>query len=141
MSQGKYENWQNGEKCGITNGRTILKLANFWILILVSQFVKFRKVRKFYNSKNFPNYSISKISKFSKFDTFYNCRNSQNIQVGKLSFILSVRMIWIKNKFENKKSNNSFHYYFIIRNLEIRNIGRSIFGYSKFLPSSKYICQ
>ena len=26
----KYENWQNCEWCGISNGRTIPKFANFW---------------------------------------------------------------------------------------------------------------
>ena len=28
--KGKYENRQNCEWCGISNGRTILKISNFW---------------------------------------------------------------------------------------------------------------
>ena len=32
ISMCKYENWQNCEECGISNGQTISKFANFLVL-------------------------------------------------------------------------------------------------------------
>ena len=53
ISKIKNENWRNYEQCGIPNGRTKPKFANFWNQIMVFQI-----------EKKFPNFKISKIIKF-----------------------------------------------------------------------------
>ena len=57
ISKIKYENRQNYEYRGISNGRTKPKFAHFWNQIMVFQIEK-------KNSKNFSNFTISKIVKF-----------------------------------------------------------------------------
>ena len=61
-----------------------------------------------------------KKSKFSKFDYLENFENSENSQLKKLTFILSVRIIWtnlkMRKKSKIKSSNNST---FVILILEI----------------------
>ena len=108
ISKIKNENWRNYEQCGISNGRTKPKFANFWNQIMVFQI-----------EKKFPNFKISKIitfplltnSKkiikvlklldFKKLANFFNLTIFKTIKIQKISnlmvnyqiCILSVRII------------------------------------------------
>ena len=52
ISKGKYENWRNCDYCGIKNSENLL----------ISQFRKFQKFPKFYNSKNVLKFIFRKSS-------------------------------------------------------------------------------
>ena len=119
------------------------------------QFVKFRKypiyqILKivnlensknfgFENSKNFPNLTISKMRKFSKFYKLKKYENSINFHFYKLSYTLSVRIIYTNIKIKIKLENEKIELSFVLLIFEIskfQNIGRSTFGCSKCLPLS-----
>ena len=107
MSKNKYENWQNCEKCGGSNGRTILKLPIFLATFWFSEVKKFKKlvtfaiwtitkIGNFENSKNLKSgklrkYTIRKIS---------NLKNSKNCQFGEFRKcpIFETPKIWINPK-------------------------------------------
>ena len=74
ISKRKYENWQNCEKYGISNGQKILKFANFF------KFRQFYKLKKFWKFVNFSIQKIPKnfIQKVPEISNLENQRISQN---------------------------------------------------------------
>ena len=58
ISKDKYENQQNCEQCGISNGQTIPKFPNFW------------NFDSFQNLKNSENLLIFQVAIFWKFVNF-----------------------------------------------------------------------
>ena len=74
ISKNKYENWQNCDKCGISNGRTIPKLPIFGAKLW---FLNWKK------SRNFSIFQFGKLKKIS----IWNLGNFKNVQCGKFKKI------------------------------------------------------
>ena len=134
---GKFRKFAILQICNLQNSKN-------WLFVDSQKFSiwKISKISNLENSKSFRNFTILKIIRFlQQFDfekqdilkivrrqkiahfqnfTIWKTRNSVNFQFLKLSYILSVHIIQTniktKNKFENKKQNNSF---FVILIFEI----------------------
>ena len=111
ISKIKYENWQNYEWCGISNGRTKPKFANFRNQIMAFQIEKkFQKFHKFYNFENHRISIIDKVKKKYQISEIVECRklaSFQNLTICKTIKISRISNLMVNYHIFCECSNNS----------------------------------